>query len=71
MQNADPNFTGWKVPPPWHPSLPGQKQLFSPEERAPADDSGVHHGLTHELFRTGRDLPGAHETAQAILWDIE
>ena len=71
MRNTDLDFTGWNVPPQWHPSLSGQKQLFLQDERASVDDSGVHHGLIYELFTTGRDLPGAHETAQAILWDIE
>jgi hypothetical protein len=44
--------------------LPGQVGLFEYRPHA------VEHGQG-ELFDTGRDLPGAEELAQRILWDIE
>jgi hypothetical protein len=44
--------------------LPGQVGLF--EYRPHAVEHG--HG---ELFDTGRDLPGAEEDEQRILWEVE
>ena len=44
--------------------LPGQIGIF--EYRPVVRDDGH-----PELFDTGRDLPGADEQAQSILWDIE
>jgi hypothetical protein len=48
--------------------LPGQCSLFSEEplfEIVSAEAEAV-----TELFYTGKDLPGAHETNQVILWDV-
>ncbi|TWU28621.1 hypothetical protein [Bythopirellula polymerisocia] len=44
--------------------LPGQRSLF-PEDLEFEIDSGT------ELFYTGKDLPGAKETSQVILWDVD
>lgn len=54
----------WDQSPNPHKPLPGQLDLFGDEEayRAP---SGT------ELFDTGRDLPGAGERDQGIIWDVE
>lgn len=71
MWNPEVDFTAWKVAPQWHPSLPGQKQLFSYPENLATHVADVRNESRRELFNTGRDLPGAHETAQAILWDVE
>ena len=46
--------------------LPGQCSLFSEEPLFEI----VSAGAVSELFYTGKDLPGAHETNQVILWDI-
>jgi hypothetical protein len=48
--------------------LPGQRFLFSEEptfEIVSAEAEAV-----AELFCTGRDLPGANETNQVIIWDV-
>ncbi|QDT72946.1 hypothetical protein [Lacipirellula limnantheis] len=71
MWKVELDFSGWNVPPQSHPSLPGQKQLFSHLEISATHDAVAHNASGRELFVTGRDLPGAQETAQAILWDIE
>ena len=48
-----------KMPSPKY--LPGQRSLF--EAEAAVEPRG-------ELFYTGKDLPGAGETNQVILWDV-
>ena len=53
-------------------SLPGQRPLFSEQEE---DCGSTFSGRNHlhwrrELFDTGKDLPGAEERDQAILWDL-
>ena len=54
---------GWDRPPEPVRPLPGQVGLF--EYRQRIDDDGQ-----VELFDTGRDLPGAEERDQSILWDV-
>jgi hypothetical protein len=58
------SLLGWeRLPAPVYP-LPGQTGLF--EYRPRTMDTGQ-----GELFDSGRDLPGADEGAQALLWDVE
>jgi hypothetical protein len=70
MQNTSVDFLERNLPQPRYESLPGQKQLFW--ERAGELNSDVLVGTTpgRELFETGKDLPGAAERDQAILWDL-
>jgi predicted patatin/cPLA2 family phospholipase len=53
-------------------SLPGQLSLF--HEAAPlkpdSAEMEMNAGELGELFYTGRDLPGAKESDQVILWDV-
>ncbi len=55
---------------PCHEYLPGQRTLFVEDDlrNASLEELAANHG---ELFYTGRDLPGAKETLQAILWDVD
>ncbi|QEG35110.1 hypothetical protein [Bythopirellula goksoeyrii] len=46
--------------------LPGQRSLFCVE---PVPEV-VSAESTPELFYTGKDLPGAKEREQVILWDV-
>ena len=58
-------------PSPRYEFLPGQQQLFAEDDLlnvASEESAANQHG---ELFYTGRDLPGAKETIQAILWDMD
>jgi hypothetical protein len=55
---------GWDRPREPIEPLPGQTGLF---ECLP---HYIEHGQG-ELFDTGRDLPGAEEHQQRILWDVE
>ena len=53
-----------------HKFLPGQRSLFAEDgllNMASEEPAANQHG---ELFYTGRDLPGAKETLQAIMWDV-
>jgi hypothetical protein len=71
MQNTSVDCLGRNLPQPQYESLPGQKQLFS--ERVGDLNSATLVGTTpcRELFDTGKDLPGAAETDQVLLWDLE
>ena len=57
---------GWERLPIRYESLPGQMELFSDEDEAAC--SPVSFG---DLFDTGRDLPGARERGQKIIWDLD
>ena len=48
--------------------LPGQRSLFSEELASEIVSAEVE--AVAELFYTGQDLPGAHESDQIILWDV-
>ena len=50
-----------------HTPLPGQRTLFRMDIQEGTSDPVGH----PELFETGRDLPGASERSQRILWDVE
>ncbi len=68
------DLTGWDRLPERHEPLPGQKNLFdvdSLESFVPqcGNDPSQPVGQS-ELFDSGRDLPGAGERDQAILWDV-
>ncbi len=58
------SLDGWDRVPERYTPLPGQIGIF--EYRPMVRDDGH-----PELFDTGRDLPGADEHAQGILWDVE
>jgi hypothetical protein len=56
---------------PFHKSLPGQRPLFTEDDQLNISSNEPTANLPGELFNTGRDLSGAKESLQAILWDIE
>ena len=56
---------------PCHKSLPGQRLLFTDDDLLNGASEELAENQHRELFYTGRDLPGAKETLQAILWDIK
>ena len=68
MRSTSVDISGWSLP--QYESLPGQQQLFSEREGNPTSDAQPGTARCHELFETGRDLPGAAETDQALLWDV-
>lgn len=70
MQNTSVDFLEQNLPQPPYESLPGQKQLFSEREGDLNSDTLVCTKPCRELFDTGKDLPGAEERDQAILWDL-
>ena len=53
-------------------SLPGQLPLFHEEAPLKLDRAEIEITARQrrELFYTGKDLPGAKETGQVILWDV-
>ena len=57
---------GWEWRPNRYESLPGQMDLFGEERGIETESESL-----GELFETGRDLPGARERDQQIIWDIE
>ena len=59
------DLAGWEQIPKPIKSLPGQLELFGN-----ADDGSCLSAFHGELFETGRDLPGAAERRQRIIWDI-
>jgi hypothetical protein len=56
---------------PFHKSLPGQRPLFTEDDQLNTFAEKSAENLNGELFNTGKDLPGAKETLQAILWDVK
>jgi hypothetical protein len=56
---------------PHHESLPGQRPLFTEDDQLNTFAEKSAENLNGELFNTGKDLPGAKETLQAILWDVK
>lgn len=63
---------GWDRRRPTLESLPGQRPLFREELPVPIlqEEAADAARRRRELFYTGKDLPGARETAQVILWDV-
>ena len=67
------DLTGWDKLLEPHVSLEGQQSFLDDpgnEASTLAIPIYVGAGDTFKLFETGRDLPGAKETDQSILWDI-
>ena len=59
-------LSGWDQLPRPHKPLPGQMHLLN------GVDDEIRVVLAFdELFDTGRDLPGAAEHDQQIIWDVE
>jgi hypothetical protein len=52
-------------------SLPGQRLLFGPPEEEQRDPPPITPEGERFLFDAGHGLPGASETAQRILWDVD
>ena len=69
MRNTSVDISGWRLP--QYESLPGQRQLFSEREGNPTTDTRDRTARCRELFETGRDLPGAAETDQVLIWDVD
>ncbi len=63
---------GWQHQHPQYASLPGQQSLFTESLSAPLapEDFTSLPKQRSELFYTGKDLPGASETDQVLLWDV-
>jgi hypothetical protein len=57
---------GWDRQPQRRDPLPGQQSLFP----SPVSEAFTEGRYGPELFDSGRDLPGADETDQQILWDV-
>ena len=67
------DLTDWDKLPEPHASLEGQKSFLDDDgNEAKACVFPIYFGAggSVELFETGRDLPGAKETDQSILWDV-
>ena len=67
------DLTGWDELPERYEPLSGQRSFLDAigtKEEGRVEPSPFCGVVRHELFETGRDLPGAKETAQDILWDI-
>ncbi len=59
------DLSDWDGPLARYEPLPGQRGLFEVVPSQPAQGPGQ-----GELFDTGRDLPGAEEKSQRIIWDV-
>ena len=62
----DINLASWDQLPKPHKPLPGQMHLLNEDD----EETRVAFAFD-ELFDTGRDLPGAGEEEQRIIWDVE
>ena len=75
-RNVQPliDLSGWDRLPKRHEPLAGQQSLFDLQTLMPivqacgADTAQP--GDQRELFESGRDLPGASERDQRIIWDV-
>ena len=68
------DLSGWDQLPKRHEPLAGQQSLFDlqtlkPFVQACGTDTNQP-GDPRDLFETGRDLPGAAERDQRIIWDV-
>jgi hypothetical protein len=68
------DLSGWDRLPKKHEPLPGQQCLFDlqtlmPIVQAPGADKAQPNDQ-RDLFESGRDLPGASERDQRIIWDV-
>lgn len=68
------DLSGWDQLPKRHEPLAGQQNLFDPLTLKPiaqaCDADTTRPGDQRDLFESGRDLPGASERDQRILWDV-
>ena len=69
------DLSGWDRLPDRHEPLPGQMPLFDVDTLEPSRQGDYEETFVPvgdpELFETGRDLPGASEGSQRILWDVK
>ena len=70
-----PDLSGWDRLPVRHEPLPGQMPLFDVDTLEPLRQADNEEAMgpvgDPKLFETGRDLPGASEGSQHILWDVK
>jgi hypothetical protein len=66
QENLNVHSAGLDRLPTRYESLPGQMELFGD-----GDDEARQTDPFGDLFETGRDLPGARERKQTIIWDLE
>lgn len=68
------DLSGWDRLPDRHEPLPGQMTLLDVDNSKPSRQGDNEETFDPvgdpELFETGRDLPGASEGSQRILWDV-
>ena len=68
------DLSGWNRLPKRHEPLAGQQSLFDLQTLMPIVQAcgadTVEPGDQRDLFESGRDLPGASERDQCIIWDV-
>ena len=67
------DLSGWDQLPKRHEPLAGQQNLFDLQTLMPIAQACGDTAKTsdqRELFESGRDLPGASERGQRIIWDV-
>ena len=68
------DLSGWDHLPKRHEPLAGQQSLFDLQTLKPlvqaCGTDTTQPGDPRDLFETGRDLPGAAERDQRIIWDV-
>ena len=69
------DLSGWDQLPKRHQPLAGQQSLFDLQTlksfvQACGADTAHPGGQKVDLFESGRDLPGAAERDQRIIWDV-
>lgn len=67
-------LSSWDRLPKRHKPLPGQQSLFDLQTPMPIVEAcsadTAHPEDQLDLFESGRDLPGASERDQRIIWDV-
>ncbi len=68
------DLSGWDQLPKRHEPLAGQQSLFDHQTLRPlvqaCGTDTAQPGDQRDLFESGRDLPGASERDQCIIWDV-
>ncbi len=68
------DLSGWDRLPKRHEPLAGQQNLFDLQMLMPIVQANgadtAQPGDQRDLFESGRDLPGASERDQGIIWDV-
>ncbi len=68
------DLSGWDQLPKRHEPLAGQQSLFDLQTLKPTVQAcgadKAQPGDQRDLFESGRDLPGASERDQRIIWDV-